>query len=227
MGLLSQGTPLDWEEAKKYADYIRHQGIQQFLACYRRNKDAGKVDTLLWGDEVEYTLLRFDHESKKVALSLRGYDVLTELMQEEHDAASIGRKAAEKYLNENEFLCAITCFPLLGVIEKGVATCFYPPINLNDGKEHMETSQSHYIPDVAINPHPRFKTLTANIRKRRGAKVSINLPLYKDEKTLCPFIDPALQVEYESGIKFSCISFTFTFFDSVICDPQFSFFLGI
>jgi len=34
------------------------------------------------------------------------------------------------------------------------------------------------------------RTLTANIRKRRGSKVSINLPIYKDIKTPSPFLEP-------------------------------------
>jgi glutamate--cysteine ligase catalytic subunit len=51
MGLLSKGTPLRWEEAKKYADHVRKHGIQQFLAIYRNLKDRQK-DSLLWGDEV-------------------------------------------------------------------------------------------------------------------------------------------------------------------------------
>lgn len=38
-------------------------------------------------------------------------------------------------------------------------------------------SQSYFFPDEAIFPgHPRFKTLTKNIRQRRGEKVAINLP---------------------------------------------------
>jgi len=35
-------------------------------------------------------------------------------------------------------------------------------------------------------------TLTANIRTRRGSKVAINLPIFFDEKTPKPFIDPTI-----------------------------------
>ena len=35
-------------------------------------------------------------------------------------------------------------------------------------------------------------TLTANIRQRRGSKVAINLPIFVDEKTPQPFIDPTI-----------------------------------
>lgn len=44
-------------------------------------------------------------------------------------------------------------------------------------------SQSLFLPDEIINRHARFPTLTANIRKRRGHKVAINLPIYPDVKT--------------------------------------------
>jgi len=39
------------------------------------------------------------------------------------------------------------------------------------------SSCSLFFPDEAIfQGHPRFKTLTRNIRQRRGSKVAINLP---------------------------------------------------
>lgn len=38
-------------------------------------------------------------------------------------------------------------------------------------------SRSLFFPDEAIfGGHPRFKTLTRNIRHRRGEKVAINIP---------------------------------------------------
>mmetsp|Transcript_48751 Transcript_48751/g.72410 ORF Transcript_48751/g.72410 Transcript_48751/m.72410 type:complete len:877 (+) Transcript_48751:64-2694(+) len=44
-------------------------------------------------------------------------------------------------------------------------------------------TESDYIGDAIINPHPRFGTLSANIRRRRGEKVCIRVPLYRDEHT--------------------------------------------
>lgn len=43
--------------------------------------------------------------------------------------------------------------------------------------------KSKYIPDGCINPHPRFGTLVANIRERRGSKVDIQVPLFEDKNT--------------------------------------------
>ena len=49
--------------------------------------------------------------------------------------------------------------------------------------EKNTSSQSLFLPDEVMNRHPRFPTLTANIRERRGEKVCIQLPMYIDENT--------------------------------------------
>lgn len=36
------------------------------------------------------------------------------------------------------------------------------------------------------------RTLTANIRRRRGGKVAINVPIFFDSKTEKPFVDHSL-----------------------------------
>ncbi|GFO40403.1 glutamate--cysteine ligase catalytic subunit [Plakobranchus ocellatus] len=80
MGLLSEGTPLSWEETKAYADHVRKHGIQQFLAQYHKLASRQK-DILYWGDEVEYQLVKFDHKKKKTFVSLRGTEVLSRLRE--------------------------------------------------------------------------------------------------------------------------------------------------
>ena len=51
MGLLSEGSPLSWEETKRHADHVRKHGIIQFINQYKRLKER-KKDVLYWGDEV-------------------------------------------------------------------------------------------------------------------------------------------------------------------------------
>lgn len=58
MGLLSEGSPLSWEETKKWANHVKTNGIEQFINLYKRLKDR-QGDSLKWGDEVEY-LVRVD-----------------------------------------------------------------------------------------------------------------------------------------------------------------------
>lgn len=51
MGLLSEGSPLSWEETKDLADHVRRHGIKQFINLYHRLKNR-QGDVLKWGDEV-------------------------------------------------------------------------------------------------------------------------------------------------------------------------------
>lgn len=54
MGLLSEGSPLSWEETKKLSKHVREHGTLQFINLYRRLKDR-QGDVLKWGDEVSAT----------------------------------------------------------------------------------------------------------------------------------------------------------------------------
>lgn len=51
MGLLTEGSPLSWEETKAKADHVRQHGVTQFINLYRRLRDR-QGDVLKWGDEV-------------------------------------------------------------------------------------------------------------------------------------------------------------------------------
>ena len=44
-------------------------------------------------------------------------------------------------------------------------------------------SDGEYLPDYVINSHPRFAALVRNIKARRGSKVDIRVPLYRDIHT--------------------------------------------
>lgn len=61
MGLLSEGSPLSWEETKKLSPHVREHGIEQFIHLYARLRDR-QGDVLKWGDEVcslLFDLLRY------------------------------------------------------------------------------------------------------------------------------------------------------------------------
>ncbi|XP_031290387.1 glutamate--cysteine ligase catalytic subunit isoform X2 [Camelus dromedarius] len=219
MGLLSQGSPLSWEETQRHADHVRRHGILQFLHIYHAVKDRHK-DVLKWGDEVEYMLVSFDHENKKVQLVLSGEEVL-ETLQEKGERTNPNhptlwrpeygsymiegtpgqpyggtmsefntvednmrkrRQEATSLLGDNQAVCTITSFPRLGC--PGFTLPEFRPRPVEGG-----ASKSLFFPDEAINKHPRFSTLTRNIRHRRGEKVVINVPIFKDKNTPSPFIE--------------------------------------
>lgn len=83
------------------------------------------------------------------------------------------REISQSELPANIVPLTLTAFPRMGC---GIFTS--PP-----AKAVGPASQSLFLPDEIINRHVRFPTLTANIRKRRGMKVAINLPMYPDINT--------------------------------------------
>lgn len=212
MGFLGEGDTLTWEEAQKLADKIRKAGIVQFLNIYHGAKDR-QGDVLTWGDEIEYYILEVDENKKTVRLSLRGGEILHELEKSEHDDSlpsdhelkqvlwrpeygafmleatpgkpylndftqilpnmRLRRKLGQTALKQGEHLITMTSYPHMGV---GYFTS--PP-----GEPKGPIALSLFNPDSMINPHRRFGTLTRNIRERRGSKVYLNIPVFKDENT--------------------------------------------
>lgn len=79
----------------------------------------------------------------------------------------------------------MTTFPRLGLGD--FITPSYPPSG--------PKLRSQYVPDEIANPHIRFPTLAANIRARRGRKVEINVPVFRDERTPWPFHDPTVNYD--------------------------------
>ena len=79
------------------------------------------------------------------------------------------RQEAINELQPGEVLLSLTSFPRLGCPDFTEPPAKPTPTS--------GASRSLFFPDEAIFPgHPRFKTLTRNIRERRGEKVAINLP---------------------------------------------------
>ena len=58
-----------------------------------------------------------------------------------------------------------------------------------------EIQRSQFLRDDMIGHHTRYRTIHANIRSRRGRKVELNVPVYRDKKTPWPFRDPTLNYD--------------------------------
>ena len=98
----------------------------------------------------------------------------TDLLRVERNMR-LRRKRILTVLDENEISPTVSTFPLLGALGDDGSV---PPTKVGGPR-----TESEYIGDEIINPHPRFGTLTANIRQRRGSKVNIRVPLFRDRKT--------------------------------------------
>ena len=211
MGLLTVGEPLSSEETTKVSNYIREHGVTQFLNTWRRVKDIAN-DELRFGDEIECGIYVVDNINKTIRIAVKSAELRQMLEEKEEIMAhqsegvtwhpefggwmieSTPRRPYSNYasdllrvernmvlrrrrlltvLGPNEIAPTVTCFPLLGVGD------------YIDNPQPFDAthSKSIYIPDYIINPHPRFAALTRNIRNRRGSKVDIQVPLFKDVNT--------------------------------------------
>jgi len=94
----------------------------------------------------------------------------------------VRRRELEDLLEEDEVCVSISAFPRLGC----------PGFTVPETKPDPEKSftRSLFWPSEATYlGHPRFARLSENIRKRRGEKVAINIPIFKDTNTPSPFIE--------------------------------------
>ena len=82
MGFLEAGEPIPWTESLELIAYVREHGVTQFLNVYNKVKTVTNED-LLWGDELEYGVLCVDNEAGTVKLSLRGAEILQDLVSKE------------------------------------------------------------------------------------------------------------------------------------------------
>jgi glutamate--cysteine ligase catalytic subunit len=82
------------------------------------------------------------------------------------------RKRLHGALDTNEIVPTLSNFPMLGVTNSEENNYGYE----HNRKLHGEISNSQYLSDDLINPHPRFGALTRNIRQRKGSNVYITVP---------------------------------------------------
>ncbi|KAH8893235.1 glutamate-cysteine ligase [Thozetella sp. PMI_491] len=108
-----------------------------------------------------------------------------ELLKVERDM-KLRRCIAKDHMLPNEYPITLTTFPRLG--SPGVFTDPSYPVS-------GPKLRSQFVPDEIANPHIRFPTLAANIRSRRGRKVQVNVPVFRDEKTPWPWKDPTVNYD--------------------------------
>jgi len=213
MGLLKVGKPKQWEESKKDASYIRKAGVRQFISTYNRVKDLKGDellwgDEIEYGvfilDEQEKKI-RLSLRAKEIMDNLNEKEIMhehrtegchwvpefgawtveatpkrpytgftTDLLRVERNMR-LRRKRLLTELREDEVAPTFSTFPLLGALGDDGSV---PPTKVGGA-----VTLSDYIGDGIINPHPRFGTLSANIRQRRGEKVNIRVPLFRDTNT--------------------------------------------
>jgi len=213
MGLLKVGTPKSWEDSKKDLRYIRKAGVRQFISTYNRVKDlqgdellwGDEIEYGIFHLDPENKKTRIALRGKEVmdelnrketlngnkgegchfvpeygawmveATPKRPYNGYTSDLLRVERSMRLRRKRMLTALGENEVAPTMSTFPMLGALGDDGSV---PPVKVGG-----DVTLSDYIGDGIINPHPRFATLSANIRQRRGEKVNIRVPLFRDSNT--------------------------------------------
>ena len=213
LGLLKVGKPKTWENSKKDLGYIRKAGVKQFISTYNRVKDlrgdellwGDEIEYGIFKIDPTNKKTRLSLRAKEVMDRLNEQEALkgeslegcnwvpeygawmieatpsrpytgysTDLLRVER-SMRLRRRRLLSVLAEDEVAPTISSYFVLGAQgEDGTV-----PATSVGGPRTL----SEYISDGIINPHPRFGTLTANIRQRRGSKVNIRVPLFRDRNT--------------------------------------------
>lgn len=213
MGLLSLGTPLSWDESKKLNEHVRTNGITQLINIFnqhgKRENDVflwgDEVEYMLVDVNQDDHTARLSIDKDYIINDLNDPDKLLPVADAKnvsyhpeygrfmiestparpYDGNSLlDYLYVEKNMKDRRDVCqdnlpssikllTLTSFPRMG------CNIFTSP----PAKANGPASQSLFLPDEIINRHARFPTLTANIRRRKGHKVSINLPMYPDKFT--------------------------------------------
>lgn len=219
MGLLSEGSPLSWPETKRLSNHVREHAVKQFISLYRRLKDREndclkwgdeveymliefdhankRAQVKLRAADIIPVLQEKEHQGPEHVQSLwrpefgaymiegtpgKPYGSLISHFNVVEANMKARREEVLPLLRGNEELLCVTSFPRLGC--PGFTS---PPSQPRPSDSNM---RSLFFPDEATYPgHPRFRTLARNIRERRGRKVVINIPIFKDKKTPSPFVE--------------------------------------
>ena len=91
------------------------------------------------------------------------------------------RNQALKVLNEQEKIITMTHFPLIGCKR------FTKPAYDVRPENNDKMTKSIFFPSQAMSRHPRHKAFTKALYKRKGKKLTGNIPIYSDTNTSSPF----------------------------------------
>ncbi|EGR31102.1 hypothetical protein IMG5_117750 [Ichthyophthirius multifiliis] len=198
---------------------------------------------ILWGDEIEGHIIKINPQTKQTHIQIENFSIFQKINESneeetefhllpEYGAWMIETTPKDPYfskgncdrtvenmrqrtkilqlnLQENEHLLYSPIVPFIGTND------FFDKKN---EKSHMnDITQSLFIDDRIINQHPRFITLTQNIRQRRKEKVQIKVPIFPDINTSLdissqeePFPGFIYMDAMAFGMGSSCLQTTFS-----------------
>jgi glutamate--cysteine ligase catalytic subunit len=223
---------LDWPEIEQNLNELKAKALDELVRIYHNSKDFDNFP-FKFGDEIEFSLVKFDHLKKKVQLLLKAdslFDIINKSRDEQEELKQVEfhkeytaymietipgapydddintlckiqenftlrRKLISSFLDKDESVLSLTCFPMLGCNEFTWPT--YEP------SPKGGCFNSIFFPDEAICNEKAFHLATVNINVRRNGKVRINAPIYFDTNTPKPFNEelPMLSEEEKNAVQ--------------------------
>jgi hypothetical protein len=104
MVFVNEGSILCWNEISQNLEKIKSKLIKELVVVYKKHKDI-KNDPFRWGDELELTLIKFDHTNKKCYLLLKSEEFFDDYLKSEElrsdeDSFSIFHNEYTSYMIE-------------------------------------------------------------------------------------------------------------------------------
>eukprot|EP00347_Sterkiella_histriomuscorum_P009710 403340177 len=250
---------MTYSEYSHLCEKYKQHGLIQFVHIYNAHKNRDiTCSKLHCGEELEYSIVQFDHDAKRVYLSTEGYDLIQEFHEKYPDHPDITLHPefgnwmveavpTEPYGSPCKIQELLSCLPKL-TSRREILREFFDQKKIQlvsiaspfilGMKDHIiiqdqnlieeirannydlekvnQYSHSRFTIDSTENPHPRFPGLMKSIRERRGEKVSIYVPIYRDVNTnLTVSSDDEPQPGFiymdsmHSGMGNSCLQVTF------------------
>ncbi|KAL4221496.1 hypothetical protein ACF0H5_019753 [Mactra antiquata] len=213
MGLIVEGTPMSWKDILPISGHIRYRAALQFLKSYQSQKQR-TGDPFLWGDEIEYMLIKLDHTNSRAVLSLNSSDVLKKLHQADdanNPKETDWHPEISKYMVEgipnipygkrgvidlvsmetNMKLRRKQISELLREDEMVLTIPSFPRLGCDGCTDRISNStintQSPCVMDDLISEdNYRFRGVIQGVEERRGDKVNQRIQVYKDKHcSLC------------------------------------------
>ncbi|KAI4225398.1 MAG: hypothetical protein L6R36_003940 [Xanthoria steineri] len=201
MGHTEAGSALTWHEIKRSKSRLQRIGLQQLLNLWQNAKER-QNDPWLWGDETEGLLISFDDRHEHVEAWLHADQLLEQLSSNidsscafspEYTLCQLETIAGRPWTMESKGIMNVEDNMKLrkGLIQQhlGSATSFLTttvcPILAYCSGQFREDESSKSLVDRLLSPQSRHQALFKNTCLRRDQDVKVDVPVYRDQKTLC------------------------------------------
>ncbi|UJR24145.1 hypothetical protein I4U23_027111 [Adineta vaga] len=217
MGVLSTGRPLDWKEIVQVRSILKEHALNDLIHILNQHSQR-KNDEFLWGDEIEYSLIRFDHENKRVQLLLKSDEILTKFNENIHQQNSPVEFHSEdcnfviEGIPSNPYSSYLSSYHNVETNMKLRRQVVQNNLNKDEFiltisafprlgcvgctyPEYKSDPLNSFEYSLTCSDHyktpnyPRTMFLNKNVIERRQSKVSVNVPIMKDKNTAEPFED--------------------------------------